>query len=63
MPCFSWLHIPALLPGNQLLATATSVVASATRRVFAKENLILIESDLAQLELIQEEDEERKKIL
>lgn len=45
--------LPALLPGNQLLATATSVVASATRSVFAQENFMLIESSLAKPELIQ----------
>lgn len=34
------VHVPGLLP-SQLLATATSVVASATINAFAKENLIL----------------------
>jgi len=31
-----------LEPGNQLFATATSVVASATMNALVKENLILI---------------------
>lgn len=51
------LYSPALLPGNQLLAIATSVVASATKSVFAQENLMLIESGLAELEVVQSEGE------
>lgn len=56
------IYIPALLPGNQLLAIATSVVASATKSVFANENLIFVESRLVQVKLIQGKDE-RKRIV
>ena len=56
-----YLDIPALLPGNQLLAIAISVPASATKSVFAKENLILDEPKSAQLDLIQNEDEKREE--
>ena len=34
--------IPVFEPGNQLLAIATSDVASATRNAFANENFILL---------------------
>lgn len=57
------LYSPALLPGNQLLAIATSVVASATKSVFAQENLMLIESGLAELEVVQSDGERGGKEL